>query len=242
MTNKNYLKFSKNTRGRDFIASDVHGHFCELEALLEHVSFDPEKDRLFLAGDLVDRGPFSIKVLEWLAKPWVHAVIGNHDLMCIAAGVDLQGRRQRHVNHGGAWFYELPSGTRAAIIHAFQRLPLAIEVEAQDGRRFGIVHAQCPMDDWDDFVLEISHYSPELLRGSHLAESTVWRVDRYNKTIGNLDILFVGHTSLKSRQRLGNICYIDTGVCYPEQHGFLTLVEMNSNETYESSTLTLETP
>lgn len=242
MTKKNFRKFSKNTRGRDFIASDVHGHYDELEALLQHVGFDPTKDRLFLAGDLVDRGPFSLRVLEWLAKPWVHAVLGNHDAMCISAGIDLQGRRRKHVDHGGAWFYELPSGTRAAIIHAFEMLPLAIEVEAQDGRRLGIVHAQCPFDDWDHFILEISHYSPELLRRSHIAEEAMWRVDRYNKTVVNLDVLFVGHTSLKSRQSLGNICYIDTGVCYPEQQGFLTLVDMNSNETYESRTLTPETP
>lgn len=241
MTSPYFRKFAKNTLGRDFIASDVHGHYAELEALLQHVGFNPERDRLFLGGDLVDRGPESIKVLEWLSKPWVYSVLGNHDRMCINAGTDSKAGGRMHIKHGGEWFYALDTRTRAEIIHAFDQLPLAIEVEAQDGRRLGIVHAQCPFDDWDHFLLEIGSLSPEMMRRGQVAEDAIWRVDRYNKVVGNLDVLFVGHTSLQSRQQLGNICYIDTGVCYPEDKGFLTLVDMNSNETYESRTLTTDT-
>jgi len=38
-------------------------------------------DQLFSVGDLVDRGPESHRVLEWLARPWFFAICGNHDFM-----------------------------------------------------------------------------------------------------------------------------------------------------------------
>ena len=34
---------------------------------------------LFAAGDLVDRGPYSPRVLEWLEHPWFASVRGNHE-------------------------------------------------------------------------------------------------------------------------------------------------------------------
>ena len=48
--------FPLNDLGRDFIIGDLHGHWSVLERLLEEVSFDKAKDRLFSVGDLVDRG------------------------------------------------------------------------------------------------------------------------------------------------------------------------------------------
>lgn len=61
--------FTVNTAGRDFAVGDIHGHFTRLQVALDAVSFDPAVDRLFSVGDLVDRGPESEQVLEWLAKP-----------------------------------------------------------------------------------------------------------------------------------------------------------------------------
>ena len=45
-----------NNVGIDYICSDIHGHFSLLESQLEKVGFDPDKDRLFSLGDLIDRG------------------------------------------------------------------------------------------------------------------------------------------------------------------------------------------
>lgn len=237
MTSKTFLKFSKNLLGRDFVATDVHGHFNDLNMLLQQVGFDPEKDRLFLGGDLVDRGPQSALVLDWLSRPWVHSVLGNHDQMCIDAG--SHGRaRGVHTRNGGEWFYKLDAERRAAISHAFEQLPFAIEVEAQDGRRLGIVHAECPFDDWDEFLREISTIDPAHLRNSHLAELILWSRTRYRRQdrspVGNIDALFVGHTALVRRQTLGNIHYIDTGACCVDEGGFMTLVDMNTNEAYDN--------
>lgn len=74
-------RFDLNTKGRDFAVGDIHGCFSKLDAALRKVRFSPAHDRLFAVGDLVDRGPESALVLEWLVQPWFHSVCGNHDLM-----------------------------------------------------------------------------------------------------------------------------------------------------------------
>jgi serine/threonine protein phosphatase 1 len=51
--------FGRNTAGRDLIVGDIHGCFARLQVALDELGFDPERDRLFSVGDLVDRGPDS---------------------------------------------------------------------------------------------------------------------------------------------------------------------------------------
>ena len=54
------------TGGRDFVAGDVHGEFEALEATLANLGFQPDRDRLFARGDLVDRGLRSADALAWM--------------------------------------------------------------------------------------------------------------------------------------------------------------------------------
>ena len=72
-------RFAANLVGRDFVVGDLHGAFDLLDAAMDRVGFDPECDRLFGVGDLVDRGPDSARALDLLRKPYVHSVLGNHD-------------------------------------------------------------------------------------------------------------------------------------------------------------------
>lgn len=61
---------------------DIQGCFAVFERLLRHIAFDPEQDRLWLAGDLINRGPGSLEMLRWAVAHdhCVTAVLGNHDL------------------------------------------------------------------------------------------------------------------------------------------------------------------
>jgi bis(5'-nucleosyl)-tetraphosphatase (symmetrical) len=65
-----------------YIIGDIQGCYAELKELLELIKFDPKIDRIYLCGDLVNRGPRSLDVLKWAMshRESVFTVLGNHDL------------------------------------------------------------------------------------------------------------------------------------------------------------------
>ncbi|MDK2124024.1 symmetrical bis(5'-nucleosyl)-tetraphosphatase [Parachitinimonas caeni] len=74
-----------------YAIGDIQGCFRELQALVQQINFRPDQDRLYLVGDLINRGDDSLSVLRWVKQHQgsVFTVLGNHDLHLIAvhAGV-----------------------------------------------------------------------------------------------------------------------------------------------------------
>jgi len=147
-------RFARNpaSGGRDFIVADIHGQYAELMAQLAAVAFDVRRDRLFSAGDLIDRGPSSIECLELLREPWFHAVLANHETMMLTA---LRNRPSAYHNpsawlaNGGQWVLALPDEDKArlaALLPLVEQNPLVMTVDHPDGR-FNMAHAQLTRPD-----------------------------------------------------------------------------------------------
>lgn len=218
MTTTLFRQYPVNTMGRDFAVGDIHGCFTALAEALDELGFNREVDRLFSVGDLVDRGPESNLATEWLKYPWFHAVRGNHEQMAIdySAGI---GGESLYMQNGGEWNIKNSIPVRREIATAFDALPYAIEVLTADDR-VGIVHADCPIDDWIELTSDlvdgnIRRYQDRLL----------WSRDRFNyqytAPIQGVRAVIVGHTPHSTPNlKHGNVHYIDTAGWHKSGVGF----------------------
>jgi bis(5'-nucleosyl)-tetraphosphatase (symmetrical) len=76
---------------------DIQGCLAEFDQLLQTIHFNPDRDQLWLTGDLVNRGPDSLGALRRvrsLADNLV-TVLGNHDLHLLALAFGAQRKPRK---------------------------------------------------------------------------------------------------------------------------------------------------
>lgn len=124
-----------------YAIGDIQGCHEALLRLLERLRFDPAADRLWFAGDLVNRGPASLDTLRFVRSLGERAatVLGNHDLHLLA--VAHGGRHGRRDTLDEV----LAAPDRDELIDWLRRRPLM--VESQDGGT-AMIHAGLP-PQWD---------------------------------------------------------------------------------------------
>ena len=75
-----------------YAIGDVQGCLEAFKALLKTIKFDPKKDTLWLAGDLINRGTESLETLRFIysLRDSIITVLGNHDLHLLAVAANLR--------------------------------------------------------------------------------------------------------------------------------------------------------
>lgn len=229
---KSHMLFEKhdaNNRGIDYVAGDLHGQYDLLDEGLRSVGFNPAVDRLFLVGDLVDRGPASRQCLDLLTQPWVFAVRGNHEdifLSLFASGRPDPLEWEFHVKANGlGWTLSLSAQERQDICRLFAQLPLARQVKTKRGI-VGVVHAEIPLGmSWQQFQAEIERSDGRTVK------TALWGRTRARQSLADrvegVDRLFCGHTIHDQVTRRANVYWIDTGAfLQPMSVGHLTLATL----------------
>lgn len=210
------LTLPANLLGRDFFVGDLHGQYDMLIQALRDIAFDPDSDRVFCVGDLVDRGPASMECLELLDAPWFWSVLGNHEDFLIDA---VAGNDQAAANlfaNGGRWAAFADQDRLEQLVADYvATLPLAIRVEQHDGRAIGVIHAAVTSGVWGRFDQNADIWNRRIIRGlNDVAESEAW--------VTGIDAVVVGHNVVSAPSVVGNTIMIDTGAARGERITMLT--------------------
>lgn len=144
-----------------YVISDIHGCYEEFLRLLEKIDLKDE-DWLYILGDMVDRGPEPMKVVQdVMARPNVCALMGNHDFMAWVVlsrlneeiekgGEEIRLEQDDMINYmnwvrnGGRItekkFYGLAPAERKSVLAYLKDLAHYEELQAA-GRHYVLVHA-----------------------------------------------------------------------------------------------------
>lgn len=123
-----------------WVIGDVQGCHDAFEALLRLLDPDPERDRIWLAGDLVNRGPDSLGVLRRAMELGAACVLGNHDLHLLAVA-----HGARDVRDSDTFRPVLEAPDRARLLDWLRTRPLVHHDRASG---WTMVHAGLP-PEWD---------------------------------------------------------------------------------------------
>ncbi len=126
-----------------YAIGDLQGCYDELRRLLDKLQFDPGHDRLWLTGDLVNRGPGSLAALRYVQSlgPAAAVVLGNHDLHLLALAAEPSPRPRKSDTLGAV----LAAPDRDELLGWLVTLPL---VHTEPALGWSMLHAGLP-PQWD---------------------------------------------------------------------------------------------
>ncbi len=142
-----------------YAIGDVQGCYEPLQRLLEAIQFDPRRDQLWFAGDLVNRGPDSLETLRFVKSLGDAAitVLGNHDLHLLAAA-----NKPVSVNSKKALDQVLTAPDRIDLIEWLRHRPLL-----HNDSGFCLIHAGLA-PQWDfEQAKQMAREVEQALQGYH---------------------------------------------------------------------------
>ena len=126
-----------------YAVGDIQGCYSILRELLDSLDFDETKDRLWVAGDTINRGPESLATLRYLRQLGKRCtvVLGNHDLHFLAVALGVRDSRR-----GDTLDALLAAPDRDELVDWLRQRPL---VHLSRKKACLMVHAGVP-PQWDE--------------------------------------------------------------------------------------------
>lgn len=216
---------------RRIVIGDVHGHYDTVIALLDAIA-PASDDPVYFLGDLVDRGPNSAKVVEFVRENKYHCLLGNHEQMLLDV---LVGRRISSEMFQG-WLH---SGGYSTLLSYKNNIPQ----EHLDWMK------KLPnYFDLGDVWLVHAGVDPQLPLEEQTEEQFCWIRDEFHsstKPYFTDKLIIVGHTITFTFLNVqpGNLASgvgwldIDTGAYHPRS-GWLTGLDLTNKIVYQVNSQT----
>ncbi len=187
-----------------FAIGDIHGCFLTLQSLLRRIRFRPSRDRLWLVGDLVNRGPRSLEVLRWAAEMGdrIVVVLGNHDLHLLARAAGLAQPKRRDTLEP-----VLEASDRDDLLGWLRERPLVHREGDHLLVHAGLFPAWTP-ETAEDLAREVERKlrngSPRLLESNERKAAERWEEDLSGKD--RTRVALAGFAKLRTLDSSGRMC------------------------------------
>ncbi|AAK80731.1 serine/threonine protein phosphatase 1 [Clostridium acetobutylicum] len=202
-----------------YVVSDLHGCYNKFTELLRLVRFS-DKDELYIIGDIFDRGPEPLKILDYIYENKnVYLIKGNHEYMYQKYYED-KNPDLWFLNGGKVTFNEIIKRGKSfndKLYEYIKSLPIYKVVDNNI-----LVHAQL---HFPPFYSELS--IKEILR-FQLEETVLWsrhnigkekKIKGYNIICGHTPVQSIKNTTEVKILRRKNTFYIDCGCVYGDKAG-----------------------
>ncbi len=203
-----------------YAIGDLQGCYLELQDLLDKVNFDRTNDQLWFLGDIVNRGPDSLKCLRFVKSLGTNAttVLGNHDLHLIAIANNV---RKPHRNDTVEEIIEAKDSLE--LLEWLKHQPLLV---SDPDLNITMIHAGLPPQWSLDQAKELAQETQSLLRSK-----------KFNDFIQNMygDQPDIWSDTLRGNDRHRFIINAFTRIRYIDKYGKLDIKENNAPGTQEKS-------
>ena len=129
-----------------YVLSDIHGNSAAFDGILDMIKLQPN-DHLYVLGDVVDRGPDGIELLQRIRRMEnCELLLGNHEYMMINAMRNPDNYRlfrlwwMNGCENTYQGFLALSKSEQEELLKFLEGLPLQTEIEV-NGTRYILVHA-----------------------------------------------------------------------------------------------------
>ena len=121
-----------------YAIGDIQGCYHAFTALLARLKFNPKRDKLWLVGDLINRGSGSLEVLRWCYQHQnsIKIVLGNHDLHAL---VVAHGFKKANKSDTLQALLDAPDSD--ALLTWLRHQPLMFSDENYAEKSYVVVHA-----------------------------------------------------------------------------------------------------
>ena len=196
-----------------YAIGDIQGCYQTFRKLITKIDFDPSHDKLWIAGDMINRGPDSLSTMQYIMENQQHiqCVLGNHDLHFLAVA---NGCQQIHPKD--TFSDILNSNMKEDIMDWFSHQPLAYFDPQQNTL---MTHAGLP-NNWS--AKNAVAYSKEV--SEYLLSSDKEKF--YSEMYGNFPNIW--NENLQGVNRLRYITNALTRMRYCHSDGSLELHEKSS--------------
>ena len=197
---------------KKFVIGDIQGCLDELKILLDKLDFNSSSDQLIFVGDLVNRGPDSLGVLEYLysINHCVINTLGNHDLHLLALA--MTDKRFKHKDE--SLIPILESKNKNNLIEWLRHQPI---IHEEPSHQSIMVHAGFhPL--WD--LKKIRKYAREI--------EMLIRSNDVSKILTHMYTDESWSNNLKGTSRINSIINTFTRIRFIDQFGTCNFVEKNA--------------